>query len=214
MSGFVGIVNLDGAPVDRVLLERMTRSLVFRGPDACEVWAEGAVGFGHTMLRTTHEAANERQPATLDGRLWITADARIDGRAGLIEKLQAKSGAARGVSLSTPDAELILHAYDVWGDGCVEHLLGDFSFAIWDASRRRLFCARDQMGVKPFFYAHVGSCVVFSNTLECVRQHPLVSDRLNDLAIADFLLFDMHQDPEIDVLCRHPAAARRAPAHL
>jgi asparagine synthase (glutamine-hydrolysing) len=194
MSGIVGIFRRDGAPAEPALLQSLTRFLCFRGPDACEVWSEGPVGFGHTMLRTTQEAAHERQPATLDGRLWITADARIDARAGLIEKLKAKSSAASGLSLSTPDAELILHAYDIWGVACVEHLLGDFSFGIWDASRRRLFCARDQFGVKPFYYAHVGSSVVFSNTLDCVRQHPLVSDRLNDLAIADFLLFEMNQD--------------------
>ena len=196
MSGMVGIFRRDGGPVEPALLQALTQFLSFRGPDACEVWSEGPVGFGHAMLRTTHEAAHERQPATLDGRLWITADARIDGRTGLIEKLQTKGGAACGVSVSTPDAELILHAYDVWGEACVEHLLGDFSFAIWDAKRERLFCARDQMGVKPFFYAHVGSLVIFSNTLECVRRHPGVSSRLNDLAIADFLLFDRHQDPE------------------
>ena len=194
MSGFVGILNLDGAPVDRALLERMTRSLAFRGPDAQEVWCQGPVGLGHALLQITSGTPLEKQPAELDGRLWIVADARIDARAELIAKLKAKSGTA-GLSLSfPPDAQLILHAYDAWGDACVEHLLGDFSFAIWDARERRLFCARDQFGVKPFFYAHLGSAFILSNTLDCVRQHPAVSSRLNDLAIADFLLFDSNQD--------------------
>ncbi|HEV8187296.1 MAG TPA: asparagine synthetase B, partial [Pyrinomonadaceae bacterium] len=53
-----------------------------------------------------------------------------------------------------PDAELILNAYEKWGDDCVKHLLGDFAFAIWDERRQRLFCARDHFGVKPFFYTH------------------------------------------------------------
>jgi asparagine synthase (glutamine-hydrolysing) len=202
MSGFVGILNLDGAPVDQVLLERMTRSLAFRGPDANAVWCEGGVGLGHTLLRTNRIPAREqalsaegdKQPATLGGRLWIVADSRIDDRAELIKKLKRKTGTAGGVSLFAPDPMLILHAYDVWGDACVEHLIGDFSFAIWDISRRRLFCARDQFGVKPFYYARVGFSVIFSNTLNCVQQHPAVSSRLNDLAIADFLLFEINQD--------------------
>jgi asparagine synthase (glutamine-hydrolysing) len=202
LSGFVGTLNLDGAPVDQPLLERMTRSLAYRGPDAEGIWCGVAVGLGHTLLRTTGKAGSEngpnaegdKQPAAFAGRLWIVADARIDARAELIEKLKAKSSAANGVSLATPDAMLILHAYDVWGEACVEHLIGDFSFAIWDASKQGLFCARDQFGVKPFFYAHVRSCFIFSNTLDCVRIHPAVSHRLNDLAVADFLLFDMNQD--------------------
>ena len=59
---------------------------------------------------------------------------------------------------------------------------------------RHLFCARDHLGVKPLFYAHLGQKLIFSNTLDCIRQHPAVSERLNDLAIADFLLFDLNQD--------------------
>jgi asparagine synthase (glutamine-hydrolysing) len=203
LSGFVGILNLDGAPVDRLLLERLTRFLEFRGPDAQEIWCDGAVGLGHTLLRVTRKRAPEatsnadpdKQPADLGRRLWIIADARIDTREELIAKLKAKCASAGELSLSTPDARLILLAYNAWGDACVEHLIGDFSFAIWDAHERRLFCARDQFGVKPFFYAHLGSLVIFSNTLNCIRQHPAVSNRLNDLAIADFLLFDMNQNP-------------------
>jgi asparagine synthase (glutamine-hydrolysing) len=194
MSGFIGILNLDGAPVDRRLLERMTHFLAFRGPDAQDVWCDGPVGLGHTLLQITSGTPLEKQPAQLHSRLWIIADARIDARSELLGKLKAKSSSADSLSLTSPDAELILHAYDTWGDACVEHLIGDFSFAIWDAPKQRLFCARDQFGVKPFFYARVGSCIIFSNTLNCIRRHPAVSSKLNDLAIADFLLFELNQD--------------------
>lgn len=191
MSGIVGIANLDGAPVDRSLLARMTDSLAFRGPDAKRIWIGGQVGFGHTLLRTTYEAERERQPFSFDGETWIVADCRVDAREELVSSLRATG---RDTSLDRPDVELILHAWHAWGEECVEHLLGDFAFAIWDAPQRRLFCARDHMGVKPFYYAHVGSTVIFSNTLNCVRLHPAVSDELNDLAVADFLLFGFNQE--------------------
>ncbi|MFI5329494.1 MAG: asparagine synthetase B family protein [Desulfobaccales bacterium] len=192
MSGIVGFINQAGQPVERELLGRLTTSLAFRGPDDHGVWTEGHVGLGHTMLRTTLESEREQQPCSLDGKVWITADARIDGRADLIRELEG-----RGCTnlKNVPDVELILHAYQVWGDDCVQHLIGDFAFAIWDGPRRRLWCARDHLGVKPFFYADAGRSLVFSNTLNCIRRHPDISDRLNDLAIADFLLFDNNQDP-------------------
>ncbi len=87
MSGFVAILNLDGAPVDQPLLERMAQGLVFRGPDAQGIWSQGEVGLGHALFRTTPEAAHERQPAALDARLWIVADARVDARAELSPSL-------------------------------------------------------------------------------------------------------------------------------
>lgn len=192
MSGICGIVNLDGAPIDRPLLEEMTAFMAFRGPDAQDVWTNAGVGFGHTLLRTTFESERERQPFSLDGKVWITADARIDGRDELRNKIAA-TGRAR-IEGGT-DVELILHAYHAWGEDCLQRLIGDFAFAIWDGPQKRLFCARDHFGVKPFFYARIGPCLIFSNTLDCVRRHPAVSTTLNDLAIADFLLFDMNQDP-------------------
>ena len=191
MSGIAGMVNLDGAPADRSILVRLMESLTFRGPDGQGIWIEGVAGLGHTLLKTTDESDGEHQPLTVDGQVWIVADARIDARRDLIAELRARG---HELAADVPDVELILRAYCVWQEECVEHLLGDFAFGIWDAPRRRLFCARDHMGVKPFFYAHLGRCVVFSNTLECVRRHPAVSDRLNDLAVADFLLFDLNQD--------------------
>lgn len=88
------------------------------------------------------------------------------------------------------DAESILNAYEKWGDDCVKHLLGDFAFAIWDDRRKRLFCARDHFGVKPFFYTHIGNSFNFSSSLNVLK----VSTELNEIAIGDYLLFGVNQD--------------------
>jgi asparagine synthase (glutamine-hydrolysing) len=177
--------------VERSVLESLTHSLAFRGTDASDVWVAGSVGFGHAMLRTTTESLGERQPASLDGRFWITADARIDCRTELESKLVA---AGRKCRRAAPDSELILHTYAAWGEKCVEYLRGDFAFAIWDAHERTLFCARDHFGVKPFYYANLGDSFVFSNTLSCLRLLPEISEELNESAIADFLLFGANYD--------------------
>src|SRR6185436_9747601 len=133
MSGIVGIVSRQGAGVDERQLRRMTDFLAYRGPDGRRTWLCGPAGFGHTLLRTTSEPQDEvqtGQPATLDGRVWITADARVDGRSDLVRQLESRG---RVDLRSASDAQLILHAYHAWADECVDHLLGDFAFAIWDA---------------------------------------------------------------------------------
>ncbi len=191
MSGIVGILNGDGQPIDPALLQQMTDSMVFRGPDARDTFCKGYVGFGHALLRTTWKSAKERQPHSLDGKVWITGDIRLDWREDLIDQLRASR---RNLKNDVTDIDLVLHAYQVWGDACLERLSGDFAFAIWDGPQQRLFCARDQFGVVPFFYATIGKSLIFSNTLNCLRLHPEVSDRLNEGAIADFLLFSMNMD--------------------
>lgn len=192
MSGIVGILHLDRRPVDQELLEKMTLSMTFRGPDRQNIWLDGHIGFGHTLLRTTIEAETEQQPCTLDGQVWIVADARIDARDELIAKLHAKG--VRADLNHLPDVQLILYAYQVWGETCVDHLIGDFAFALWDANSQQLLCVRDQFGIKPFFYVHQGNLLVFSNTLTCLHQHPATTKRLNEAAIGDFLLFDSNYD--------------------
>ena len=193
MSGIVGMFERSGAPVDRALLQALAHFLSYRGPDARETWSNGSIGLGHTMLRTTRGSQVERQPANLGGRLWITADARIDCREELKSKLaELESGKSSGPTVT--DSDLILRSYAAWGADCVQHLRGDFAFAIWDAPRKLLFCARDHFGIKPFYYSEMGELFLFSNTLDCVRQHPEVSSELNDAAIGDFLLFGLNCD--------------------
>lgn len=186
MSGFVGILNLDGKPIDSPLLADMTRYMAFRGPDAQHTWYDDHVGMGHALLCTAFESQHEQQPCSLNGQVRIVADARVDGRRELVGKLRASG---REVSLVLPDVELILHAYHIWGMDCLAHLIGDFAFAIWDPPRHRLFCARDQFGVVPFFYARLANTFIVSNTLNCIRMHPDYAKELNDQALADSILF-------------------------
>ena len=188
MSGIVGLINLDLAPVDADLLRRLTDFMSYRGPDAQEVWIDHHIGLGHTLLRTTFEAESEKQPTSLDGRVWLIADARIDARPELLRALSLNP------TDNYTDAQLILYAYEAWGEQCVEHLIGDFAFAIWDGRKQGLFCARDHLGVKPFFYANNSTSFIFSNTLNALRLDPGVSDELNEIAIGDYLLFGLNQD--------------------
>ena len=174
MSGIAGIVNLDGAPIDHDLLTRMTKFMSFRGPDGVEIWADGDVGFGNALLRTD---AQEFTPLVL-GEFAITGDVRVDG---FLEG-------------DLTDVARVVQAYETWGEDCVDHLIGDFALAIWDKRKRRLFCARDHFGVKPFFYARVGNSFIFSNTLNVLRLDGRVSDELNETAIADYLESGFNQD--------------------
>lgn len=205
MSGIVGIVCLDGDQVLPLLLQRMTESMAFRGPDARETWIDGNCGLGHAMLHTTDESLREWQPFSWDNHVWIVADARVDGRSDLIRQLEARGC---GELKNAADVELILQAYHAWGEDCVNHLIGDFAFAIWDKRRQSLFCARDHFGIKPFYYAQVRNCLIISNTLNCVRLHPGISDRLNDQAVGDFLIWESNENPETTFF----ADIRRLPA--
>jgi len=189
MSGFIAIVNTDGNPVDPDLLGRLTSSLRFRGPDRLKVWSEGQVGLGHTLFKTTDEAEFEHMPSSLEGDVWITGMVRIDARQALINKL----GLHSKIRLDhTPDSALILYAYRKWGEKCLEHLMGDFAFVLWDRSQQKLICAKDHFGTRQLCYAWVGSSFLVSNSLHCLQQHPAISRQLNDKAIGGFLLFGDH----------------------
>ncbi|MGH9754002.1 MAG: asparagine synthase-related protein, partial [Blastocatellia bacterium] len=207
MSGIIGVLNLNGAPVPPGLLQRMMEPMAARWPDAQETWIDGSVAFGHAMLRTTDESARERQPLSFDGRVWITADARVDGRAELIRLFE--SGDCDDLR-SAPDVELILRAYHLWGEDCVSRLIGDFSFAIWDGRTQSLFCARDHFGVKPFYYVRTADSLLFANDIDSLRKHPDVSDRLNETVVGDFLLFGGNQDEATTI---YDDIRRLPPAH-
>jgi asparagine synthase (glutamine-hydrolysing) len=128
LSGIYGIFYKNGALVTSQTLEPLKAALIEWGPDGQGTWYKGSVGLGHLMLHTTPESLNEQLPATHPHHpnLSITADARIDNRDDILAALNI-SPAER-----LPDSTLILLAYERWGQACVDKLIGDFTFVIWD----------------------------------------------------------------------------------
>jgi asparagine synthase (glutamine-hydrolysing) len=189
VSGILGVLHLDGRSVEQELLSVLTEAMEFRGPDGSSTWRDGPIGLANAALDVSPEDEGARQPCSLDGNTWITSDLRLDGRVELSRELEARG---RAGSEGCTDAELALHAYATWGPAMVEHLLGDFAFAIWDRRERMLFCGRDPFGIKPFYYALLGETVVFANTVDSIRAHRDVSSDLDELAIAEFLLFNFN----------------------
>ncbi len=125
------------------------------------------------------------------GASWIVGDIRLDGREALRDALGAAGVATHK---SAGDADLVLAAWTAWRETAAERLCGDFSFALWDEQRRTLFCVRDQIGVRPLYWADVGGTFVCSNTLDAVRAHANVSSRLYQEAIVAFLRFGYNDD--------------------
>ena len=199
MSSIAGVYLLDGSPVDPDRLKRMNDRLSHRGPDGSGLWCEGSVGLGHQMLWTTPESLHEKLPLEADG-LVITADARVDNREELLPEL--------GLREEVSDSEVILETYRKWGRDCVDRLLGDFAFVIWDKAKGELFCARDHMGVKPFYYYHEpGKIFAFATEIKALFAWG-VQKEINEVRIGDYLE-NLFEDREITFylgILRLPAA--------
>jgi len=188
MSGIFGIVNFDGRPVRQAELKFMSSKMVHRGPDGCNIWLKNDVGLGLLMLCSTPESLNEPLPwEDPQSGLIITADARIDNRDELITTLSIDSGIAPPI----PDSQIIVAAFRKWGKSCVDHLLGDFSFVIWDQKKRQLFVARDHMGIRPFYYYSSGALFVFASSASAIAQVSRVSKQVNEARVADFLIDEL-----------------------
>lgn len=184
MSGIAGVFRRTGGVAHASEAMSMLRTISHRGPDASASWNDGSVAFGQCMLHTTPESLRERLPrADSSDRFVITADARIDNRSELLAKL-----AISGPPSSITDSDLILAAYERWGEDCPAELVGDFVFAIWDRPRQRLFLARDAMGVKCVYYYVSNDIVAFGSEIKAVTALPEVPRRLNEVRVLDFLV--------------------------
>ncbi|WP_427162466.1 lasso peptide isopeptide bond-forming cyclase [Aliinostoc sp. HNIBRCY26] len=184
MSGIVGIYHLNGKPVDREQLTLMVDAIAHRGLDGADIWFSESIGLGHRMLWTTPESLQEKLPMlNSTGNLVLTADVRIDNRDELISALQIQHYPAEKIT----DSYLILAAYEKWGEYCPRYLIGDFAFAIWDQHQQQLFCARDAMGVKPFYYYRFGQTLIFASEIKALLTFPGVPCQINEAMVADYL---------------------------
>lgn len=176
MSAITGIFYRDGKSVNPEMMKKMNDKLIHRGLNGSNIWVGGQAAFGHQMLFTTPESIHEELPFVDDETGFvITADARIDNRKELSELLGLEDNETK------PDSLFILKAYEKWGENCPKKLLGDFAFVIWNSKDKELFCARDHMGVKPFYYYINENMFVFATEIKALFDVPSVPLKLNKL---------------------------------
>lgn len=184
MSGIAGVVYADGRPVAPETLAALRDTLCHVTPDRSAQWTNGPVGLAQVTLWTTPESRSEAFPL-IDARssLALVADARLDNRDELISLL----GLGDRPPSEVTDGALILGAYRAWGERCAGHLLGDFSFAIWDAPQQTLYCARDHLGIRPFYYYLSRQVFAFASEINPLLTLPGIPRRVNETRVAEFL---------------------------
>jgi len=160
MCGIAGIWHRDGRPVSPQMISAMTDVQSHRGPDDRGTYVSGDVALGHRRLAIIDLTETGHQPmSNRDGTLWITYNGEVYNYVELRAELEGRGARFR----STSDTEVLIAAYEQWGESCVERFNGIFSFAIWDSRRQTLFCARDRFGVKPFHFAEIGPTFLFAS---------------------------------------------------
>ena len=183
MCGIAGILKLDGSEVERPRVERMRDALEHRGPDDAGVMIDGPIGLGHHRLSIIDLDTGHQPMAGPRGDTWITYNGEIYNFRELRAELEAW-----GCTFSTrSDTEVILQAYETFGEDCVRKLRGMFAFAIWDGRRRKLFLARDRLGIKPFYYARREQEFLFASEIKALIGAGSVRPVLNHAVLPEFL---------------------------
>lgn len=207
MSAITGIFYRNDKTVKFETIKKMNDKMSHRGPDGSSIWFRKSIGFGHQTLFTTLESLLEKLPYEDEGSgLVITADARIDNRKELSTQLDLVDNEY------ISDSYYIIKAYEKWGENCPEYLLGDFAFAIWDEEREKLFCARDHMGIKPFYYYMDENIFIFGTEIKSLFEIPNILHKKNNLKIAEHFsfLFNDKTNTFYDKISRLPQATKIA----
>ncbi|MBI2963761.1 MAG: asparagine synthase (glutamine-hydrolyzing) [Deltaproteobacteria bacterium] len=197
MCGIVGIVEPEGRVADRGVLAEMCRTMLHRGPDGSGLHAEGRVGLAMQRLAII-DLAGGAQPMSNAGcpragasAVWIVYNGEVYNHAELRRELEALGHRFR----TRCDTEAILHAYEEWGEACVRRLKGMFGFAIWDGVRRRLFLARDRLGIKPIYYRWAGGRLVFASEIKAILEDPSIGRRVDAQAVYDYVGYEFVPGP-------------------
>ncbi|MEP7271854.1 MAG: asparagine synthase (glutamine-hydrolyzing) [Acidobacteriota bacterium] len=184
MCGICGIVNFNGNPVSEESLWSMTRRLDHRGPDDRGVQLFPGAGFGHTRLSIIDLSQAGHQPMpNEDASIWITYNGELYNFRELRRELEHLYSFC-----SQSDTEVILHAYEEWGEDCVKRFNGIFAFAIYDSRNKKVFAARDQVGVKPFYYAADGHRFAFASEVKALLALDIVP-RVAKENVAEYLMY-------------------------
>ncbi len=194
MCGITGIVDLAGQrPVDEARLRAMNGALRHRGPDGDGFHLEPGVGFGHRRLAIIDLEGGKQPLYNEDETVVVTYNGEIFNYQGVEQELMARGHVFR----TRCDTEVIVHAWEEWGERCLERFNGMFAFAVWDRNKQSLFIARDRLGVKPLYYAHLpDGRLLFASELKAILTHPDVPRRIDPRAVEEYFAFGYVPDPK------------------
>ena len=184
MCGIAGIVASDRLHADeRARLTLMRDVLTHRGPDDAGTYCSEQAGLAHRRLSIVDLAAGHQPLSNEDGSIWVVFNGEIYNHAEIRPTLEAAGHQYR----TRCDTETIVHAYEQWGDACVERFRGMFAFAIWDGRRRRLLLARDRMGIKPLYWTMTRGRLLFGSEIKAILASGLIRAEANEEAVPELL---------------------------
>ena len=194
MCGVTGIFQAIGDPaIDPGLLDRMNASQIHRGPDAAGTYIESRIGLGHRRLSIIDVATGQQPLWNEDYSVVVVYNGEIYNFQELVPELEELGHRFRTRS----DTEVIVHAWEAWGEDCVKRFRGMFAFALWDRNLQTLFLARDRLGVKPMFYAQTrGGALIFGSELKSLMQHPGLPRMVDPTAIEDYFALGYVPEPK------------------
>ncbi len=193
MCGIVGIFDLSGKRnIPRELVARMNESQLHRGPDEGGFHFEPGVGLGHRRLSIIDLSTGQQPLYNEDGSVVIVYNGEIYNYRDLIPELIGLGHTFKTKS----DTEVIVHAWEQWGEDCVRRLRGMFAFALWDRNREMLFLARDRLGVKPLYYARLrDGNLIFGSELKSMLVHPAFEREIEPRAVEDYFAYGYVPEP-------------------
>jgi asparagine synthase (glutamine-hydrolysing) len=185
MCGICGVLDLHDQGFRVTEVESMSSRIRHRGPDDYGIFFSQPVTFGFRRLSIVDLSGGKQPMCNEDSTIWIVFNGEIYNHRELRPMLERRGHRYA----SNSDTETILHLYEEYGPDCVHRLQGMFAFAIWDSQRKRLFCARDRLGIKPFYYTLNDHRFVFASEIKSLLDIEGVQNRLNRSALPEFFAF-------------------------
>ncbi len=193
MCGIAGIFDVAGRrPIDERLVVRMRDAIRHRGPDGEGIHLEPGVGLGHRRLSIIDVAGGQQPLYNEDQSVVVVYNGEIYNYQGLIDELRARGHVFR----THCDTEVVVHAWEEWGEASVERFNGMFAYALWDRNRRKGFLARDRVGIKPLYYAELeDGQVLFGSELKALLAHPALTRVIDPKAVEEFFAYGYVAEP-------------------
>ena len=184
MCGIAGIVAQDRLDQDApARAARMRDIITHRGPDEAGLHTDAHAALAHRRLSIVDLSTGQQPLSNEDGSVWVVFNGEIYNHAEIRRELEAHGHRYRTKS----DTETIVHAYEQWGDDCVERFRGMFAFAIWDAPKRRLLLVRDRLGIKPLYWTMAGDTLLFGSEIKALLASGMVEAVANHAVLPEVL---------------------------